>query len=160
MRLALFATLLLAGCASSRTIDVSRPAEIAAASAAAVGRPADVTLTSGDRYRGEVQFLRLDSTGWADDEAFYAVPTSDVRSLLIDTRRRALGRGAFAGGSLAVGLCYASGMSAGSGRNTVSCVLSGMLSGVIGGALTGGRFELVFEDGLAPTRAAAAGSSE
>ncbi len=149
MRLVVLATLLLTGCTSTRTIGAARPADVAAASAIAVGRAAEVTLASGDRYYGEVQFLRADSTGWADDEAVYAVPTGSVRSLLVDMRRRALGRGAFVGGGLSVGLCYASGMAAGSGKGTVSCVLGGMLSGVIGGALVGGRLELVFENSAA-----------
>ena len=82
MRLVLLTTLLLAGCTSTRAIDATSAAEIAEAQAAVVGQRATVRLASGDRHRGRVQFLRLDSTAWASPSTLYTVPTSAVRSIV------------------------------------------------------------------------------
>ena len=156
-RLALFAALLLTGCTSTRFIDATSPAEIAGASAAVVGRAAEIGLVSGDRYRGEVRFLRPDSTAWTDADAFYAVPTTDVRSVVIDTRKRALTRGALIGGGTTFTLCFLVGTAYGDpfgGDDSATfglilgaaCTPAGIFYGLIGGALTSRRTEIVLYD--------------
>lgn len=159
MRLALLAALLLAGCTSTRYVDATSPAEIAAASVAVVGRDAEITLTSGDRYRGTVQFLRPDSTAWEDIDAFYAVPTADVRALVVDTRRRRLTRGALIGGGTAFALCFIAGTTLGDefggdgGQNAsvgilfgAACIPGGAFYGLIGGAVASSRTEVILYD--------------
>ncbi len=159
MRLALLAALLLTGCTSTRYVDATSPAEIAGASVAVVARDAEITLVSGDRYRGEVQYLRPDSTAWANVDVLYTVPTSDVRSLVVDTRRRALTRGALIGGGSAFVACFIAGTAlgeafdGGGSRNVATgvvfgaaCTPGGAFYGLIGGALTSRRIEIVLYD--------------
>ncbi len=174
MRLALFAALLLAGCTSTRYVDATSPAAIDAASAAVVGRDAEIALVSGDRYRGRVQFLRPDSTAWANPSAYYVVPTSDVRSFIIDRRRQSLGRGALIGGGSAFALCFVAGTSlsdgfGGDGGENVSvglllgaaCTPGGVLYGILGGAIAGGDDHIVlFDPEAQPAGEAAAGPSQ
>lgn len=168
MRLVLLATFLVAGCTSTRAIDATSPSELAVASAVVVGRTADVMLVSGDRYRGTVRFLRPDSTAWTSAEALFAVPTADVQALVVNRRRRALGRGALIGGGGAFALCTLGGALVTSGidesgvGDTNEVLLIGALCTPIGvaigvgvGAISGGRTEIALRG-----PAAAAGPSE
>ena len=157
---ALLALLLpLAGCASTQIIDASNPADLARVQAREVGRTADITLTSGDLYRGALVFLRPDSTAWAEDAGVFAVPTDDVVALVVDTRKRALTRGALVGSGIGFGLCFVAGAAfaddfgGDSGQNLTTglafgalCMPTGAVYGLIGGAVSARRTEYVFVD--------------
>lgn len=172
MRLALLATLLLTGCTSTRTLDATNPDAVARAEADVVGRDVDIALVSGGRYHGRVQFLRPDSTAWADPSSYYVVPTTDVRSFVIDTRGRSLVRGALIGGGSAFALCFLTGASLSDSFDSRSsdnlrigalfgavCTPGGVLYGLLGGAVAGGHDEIILV-GPAAARGAAAGPSE
>ena len=157
--LALAAT--LAGCTSTRIVEATDPGALARVQARVAGREADITLVSGDLYRGRVAFLRVDSTAWEEDAGVFAVPTETVRLLVTDNRRRALTRGALIGAGAGFGLCFAVGAGLGNefGGNSgdslevslafgALCVPSGLLYGLLGGAAAGRRYEYLFVDAL------------
>lgn len=161
LRLAALALLLpLAGCGTAtHIVNASDAASIATASASLIGRAADITLVSGERYRGTVLFMGLDSTAWDEPAGSFAVPTETVRSLLIDTRRAEVGRGTLVGAGLSFGLCFGFGALVGdayggdAGDNTrvglvlgTLCAASGAVYGAIGGAAAGTRDVYILVD--------------
>lgn len=160
MRLTLLALLLpLAGCASTTLIDAANPADLARIQAREHGRTADITLTSGDLYRGTLVYLRSDSTAWEEDAGVFAVPTDDVVTLVVDNRRKTLTRGALIGAGVGFGLCFGVAAAAadefgGDGSDNltlglifgVACTPGGAFYGLLGGAVTARRTEYVFVD--------------
>lgn len=160
LRPALLALLLpLAGCASTTLVDAANPADLARVQAREIGRQTDITLTSGDLYRGTLVFLRPDSAAWEEDAGVFAVPTDRVSLLVVDTRRRALTRGALVGAGVGFGLCFvagatfADGFGGDGGQNLTTglafgalCVPTGAVYGLLGGAVSARRTEYVFVD--------------
>lgn len=152
----------LAGCASTSLVDAANPADIARVQAREYGRTADITLTSGDLYRGALVFLRADSTAWEDAAGLFAVPTGALQSLVIDAYRPAMRRGGAIGAPVGFGICFsifagadASGAPLGFVLGAV-CAPIGAFVGVLGGAASGRHTTYVFaphptgEAGTAP----------
>jgi hypothetical protein len=165
MRLALplLAAFLLAGCTTTRIVDATDPTALAGVQSRVAGREADITLVSGDLYRGRVAFLRPDSTAWEEAAGVFAVATDEVRLIVTDNRRRTLTRGALIGAGIGFGTCFAAGVAisneldySGNGSDTLQtglalgalCVPGGLFYGLIGGAVAGRRAEYIFVDVL------------
>lgn len=147
----------LAGCSTTRSVDATSVADLASVQSRVQGRRADITLASGDLYRGSIVFLRADSTAWVEDTLVLAVPTADVSLLVVDNRWRSVGRGALIGAGSSFGLCFVFGagladeFGGDSSDNLkigalfgLTCVPGGAVYGVIGGAVVGRRTEYVF----------------
>ncbi|HEX9951847.1 MAG TPA: hypothetical protein VGB53_08780 [Rubricoccaceae bacterium] len=161
-RLAVLAALFalpLVGCTTTRIVEATDTAALARVQSRVAGREADITLVSGDLYRGRIAFLRLDSTAWEEEAGVFAVPTDDVRLLVTDNRRRALTRGALIGAGIGFGTCFAAGVYfadtfdrdrgesiQGSLLAGAVCLPGGAIYGLLGGAIAGRRNEYVFVD--------------
>ena len=163
----LLAALTLAGCsASSYVVDRTDPAAVARLDGDVRGRNAEIALVSGDRYAGAVTFVRVDSTSWEAGEELFVVPTPAVFTLAVDTRGRALRRGALIG--TGVGLALAAAVVALApdpepvdeigdvaanvlvGANVaflaISLPVSGAMYGLLSGALSDSRTTYMLED--------------
>ncbi|HEX8298142.1 MAG TPA: hypothetical protein VF594_03205 [Rubricoccaceae bacterium] len=136
MRLALFllAAPVLAGCASTTlTVDVSDATAVRRAEAAVVGRQADITLASGDQYRGRVVFLRPDSTAWTASERAVAVPTTDVASVAVGDGPREVVRRTLIGTGKVAGACalFGAGLSASWDGDASDMLQAGLIVGAV-----------------------------
>ena len=148
----------LTGCTTTtHVVFESDPGGVAVAHAAMVGQTADVDLVSGERTRGRIEFVRVDSVAWTDADALWTVPTVGVAALTADSRWRSVRRGALIGSGAAFGLCFLGGTGLASGFDAdgddalgfgvaigLACVPSGALYGAIGGSLVGKRVQVVF----------------
>ena len=159
LALAALLALPLTGCTTTRIVEATDTAALARVQSRVAGREADITLVSGDLYRGRIAFLRLDSTAWEEDAGAFAVPTDDVRLVVTDNRRRSLARGALIGAGTGFGVCFLAGTTigdefGGNGNDNLrvgllfglACTPAGAAYGLIGGALAGRRNEYVFVD--------------
>ena len=136
----------LAGCASAQLVDAAVPSEVARVEARERGRTADITLRSGDLYRGTLLFLRPDSTAWREPAGAFVVPTDSVSGLVVDTWRQSVMRGTFVGAGVAAGLCVATGDPAYAVVLAVACAPIGAFAGLLGGTVTARRTQYVFSD--------------
>lgn len=147
----------LAGCSTTRSVDATSVADLASVQSRVQGRRADITLASGDLYRGSIVFLRADSTAWVEDTLVLAVPTADVSLLVVDNRWRSVGRGALIGTGVGFGLGFLLGAGlasslGGDGSEILTggtviglvCAPGGAFYGIMGGAAVGRRTEYVF----------------
>jgi hypothetical protein len=152
----------LAGCTTTtHVVDRTDAAAVAAADAALHGRHAVVSLVSGVRAAGTVEYVRVDSTAWTGGGRFQAVPTSDVFTVVADNRARSVGRGALIGLGVGLGVAAVVVTALDTGpdgddfdlaRGIVGGLVvliappAGASVGAVGGALVGRRVEVVFED--------------
>ena len=149
----LAALLALTGCTTTRIVEATDTAALARVQSRVAGREADITLVSGDLYRGRVAFLRLDSTAWEEDAGAFAVPTGTVRSLVIDTRESAPRLGRVVGAPIGFGLCAVAFADAGLELSFLIgavCAPIGSFIGVLGGLAGSSRAVYVFTDASAP----------
>ena len=152
-QLAVLLALPLAGCTTTRIVEAADPAALARVQSRVAGREADITLVSGDLYRGRVAFLRPDSTAWEEEAGAFAVPTGTVRSLVIDTCESASRRGRLVGAPIGFGLCAIAFADAGLELSFLIgavCAPIGSFVGVLGGLAGSGRAVYVFTDAPAP----------
>ena len=139
----------LAGCASTTvTVDASDPVAVRRVEAAVVGRQADITLVSGAQYRGEVVFLRPDSTTWTASARAVTVPTVNVASVAVFdgargvVRRALVGAGKVAGAGFLFGALLSKAYG-GDGSDMLQsgivigalCAPGGLANGLLDGAL-------------------------
>ena len=149
----LAALLALTGCTTTRIVEATDTAALARVQPRVAGREADITLVSGDLYRGRIAFLRLDSTAWEEDAGAFAVPTGTVRSLVIDTRESAPRLGRAVGAPIGFGLCAVAFADAGLELSFLIgavCAPIGSFIGVLGGLASSSRAVYVFTDASAP----------
>ncbi|HEX8298140.1 MAG TPA: hypothetical protein VF594_03195 [Rubricoccaceae bacterium] len=154
VRLAALLVLPLAGCTSTLAIDATDAVAVARVEAAVVSRQADITLASGVLYRGRIAFVRVDSTAWEEDAGAFAVQTSTIRSLVIDTRESAPRLGRVVGAPIVFGLCAVAFADAGFELSFLLgaiCAPIGSFVGVLGGLAGSSRAVYVFAEADATT---------
>ena len=148
----------LTGCTTTtHVVFETDPGGVAVAHAAMAGLTADVDLVSGERARGRIEFVRVDSVAWTDADALWTVPTAGVAALTADNRWRSVRRGALIGSGAAFGLCFLGGAGLANDFDAdgddalgigliigLACAPSGALYGSIGGAIVGKRVQVVF----------------
>lgn len=164
MRLLLLTAVLAvaSGCTTTtHVVDRADARVVARVDADLRGRQAVFSLASGIRSVGRVEYVRLDSAAWTENDILRAVPTNVVLRITADNRARQVERGALIGlfvglGAAAVAVVVIQ-TSPGTGDGFRRDVDSGLLAltaapvasalGAAAGRLASRRIEVVFVGG-------------